>query len=112
MNIKVLEGNKKVILDLILQFWFRSAYFRSSRDVFSNPVIHLRLSVLSKQLTAKSSQYFSQNALFDRDLDAPSLSFFVAVNVDVTLYRKCSFPLRMSSVNVTKTIVSCGFGHI
>ena len=30
------------------------------------------------------------------------------------LYLHCtkSFPLRISSVNVTKSAVSCGFGHI
>ena len=30
----------------------------------------------------------------------------------LTLHKKCSFPLRISSVNVTKPAVSCGFGHI
>ena len=29
-----------------------------------------------------------------------------------TLRKKWSFPLRVSSVNVTKSAVSCGFGHI
>ena len=28
------------------------------------------------------------------------------------LHKKRSFPLRISSVNVTKSAVSCGFGHI
>ena len=30
----------------------------------------------------------------------------------LTLHKKLSFPLRISSVNVTKSAVSCGFGHI
>ena len=30
----------------------------------------------------------------------------------ITLHKKWSFPLRISSVNVTKSSVSCGFGHI
>ena len=30
----------------------------------------------------------------------------------VSLYKKWSFPFRISSVNVTKSAVSCGFGHI
>ena len=30
----------------------------------------------------------------------------------VTLNKKWSFPLRISSVNVTKSAGSCGFGHI
>ena len=29
-----------------------------------------------------------------------------------TLHKKWSFPLRISSVNVSKSAVSCGFGHI
>ena len=29
-----------------------------------------------------------------------------------TRHKKCSFPLRISSVNVTNSAVSCGFGHI
>ena len=29
-----------------------------------------------------------------------------------TMHKKWSFPLRISSVNVTKSAVSCGFGHI
>ena len=29
-----------------------------------------------------------------------------------TTYKQCSFPLRISSVNMTKSAVSCGFGHI
>ena len=28
------------------------------------------------------------------------------------LHKKWSFPLRISSVNVTKSTVSCGFGHV
>ena len=32
--------------------------------------------------------------------------------VMLTLYRKWSSSLRISSVNVTKSAVSCGFGHI
>ena len=29
-----------------------------------------------------------------------------------SLHKKCSFPLRISSANVTKTTGNCGFGHI
>ena len=31
---------------------------------------------------------------------------------DYTLQKKWSFPLRISSVNMTQFAVSCGFGHI
>ena len=30
----------------------------------------------------------------------------------ITLHKKWSFPLRISSVNVTKSAGNCGFGHI
>ena len=32
--------------------------------------------------------------------------------LSMTLHKKWHFPLRISSVNVTKSAVSCGFGHI
>ena len=30
----------------------------------------------------------------------------------ISLYKKWSFPLRIASVNVTKSAGNCGFGHI
>ena len=36
----------------------------------------------------------------------------VYVSRHVTLHKKWSFPLKISSVNVTKSAISCGFGHI
>ena len=33
-------------------------------------------------------------------------------NETVLLHKKWSFPLRISSINVTQSAVSCGFGHI
>ena len=33
-------------------------------------------------------------------------------NEDEKLHKKWSFPLRISPINVTKSTVSCGFGHI
>ena len=35
-----------------------------------------------------------------------------ALKLKIALHRKWSFPLRISSVNVTKSAGSCGFGHI
>ena len=32
--------------------------------------------------------------------------------VETPLHKKWSFPLRISSVNVTKSAANCGFGHI
>ena len=33
-------------------------------------------------------------------------------NSSLPLYKKKSFPLRISSVNVTRSTTNCGFGHI
>ena len=37
---------------------------------------------------------------------------FVDLIMDLPLHKVSSFPLRISAVNVTKSAVSCGFGHI
>ena len=36
----------------------------------------------------------------------------LASNLNLSLHKIWSFPLRISSVNVTKSAFSCGFGHI
>ena len=40
----------------------------------------------------------------------------VVLNLKILISKHCtkngSFPLRISSINVTKSAVSCGFGHI
>ena len=42
-----------------------------------------------------------------------NLNKFLAIDFnEQTLHKKRNFPLRISSVNVTKSAVSCGFGHI
>ena len=39
-------------------------------------------------------------------------SSFFRPELYLTLDKKWSFPLKISSVNVTKSAVSCGIGHI
>ena len=48
-----------------------------------------------------------------RDYIAARGAALAASNVsdDAALHKKWSFLLRISSVNVTKSAVSCGFGH-
>ena len=42
-----------------------------------------------------------------------NLNKFVTIDFNKrTLHKKWSFPLRISSINVTKSAVSCGFGYI
>ena len=40
------------------------------------------------------------------------LNFVNYIGFGVDSAQKLSFLLRISSVNVTKSVVSCGFGHI
>ena len=49
------------------------------------------------------------NTLLNSTCYTPDKSIFSLLH---TLHQKGSFPLRISSVNVTKSVVSCGFGHI
>ena len=48
---------------------------------------------------------------FAKDITQQSSKLFTAF-LDVALHKKWSFPLRISSVNVTKSEISYGFGHI
>ena len=38
--------------------------------------------------------------------------FFILNLLNDALHKKWSFPLKISSVNVTKSAGNCGFGHI
>ena len=49
--------------------------------------------------------------LFATQIDR-QYSNYVARKSDPALHQKWSFPLRISSVIVTKSAVSCRFGHI
>ena len=48
----------------------------------------------------------------DRKLCVPVVILSTQDNTKLPLYKKWSFPLRISSVNVTKSTVSCWFGPI
>ena len=42
-----------------------------------------------------------------------NLNKFLIIDFNKEIWhKKLSFPLRISSINVTKAAVSCGFGHI
>ena len=43
---------------------------------------------------------------------AELIEFQKTINIFAALHKKGSFPLRISLVNVTKSSVSSGFGHI
>ena len=85
------------------------------KDVFQN------LSLFVKDWFAKLSffsyRFINQNVMVD-----PSVYFIFAQSISlserqqftctISLHTKWSFPLRISPVNVTKSAVSCEFGHI
>ena len=57
--------------------------------------------------------------LYFQTIEKPSVFFFVIVELKSkllstlhTLHKKWSFPLRISSANVTRSAVSCGFGRM
>ena len=62
---------------------------------------------LSTNLILKSSTYFLYNIVNNRDRMALPLH-----NLVMALHKKWSFPLKISSVNVTKSTGRCGFGQI
>ena len=37
---------------------------------------------------------------------------FTSKKFEVSVHKKLSFPFSISSTNVTKSVVSCGLGHI
>ena len=62
--------------------------------------------------------FFEEIQWFCQDFKSENLYFLnvyfvhAARILDLSLHQKWSFSLRISSVNVTKFEVSCGFGHI
>ena len=51
------------------------------------------------------------NATLIKGLMVKRIFLFLSYGLSYTVQKK-SFPLRIFSVNVTKSAVSCGFGHI
>ena len=49
---------------------------------------------------------------FRKTFLSPNFTLFVSIQGAQTLQKKWSFPLRISSVNATKSAGNCGFGHI
>ena len=60
-------------------------------------MFHVQVNINCKKFNVTATQIVSQ---------------FTSLYMPETLHQKLSFPLRISSVNVTKSAVSCGFGHI
>ena len=53
----------------------------------------------------------NKNSKFESETTTVGLFLGCYLSVN-TLHKKWSFPLRISLVNVTKSVVSCGLGHI
>ena len=67
----------------------------------------LRAIVQLNSFIPKMKQHISINYMLLHPLISVS-----SKNIVNSLHKKWSFPLRISSVNVTKTTISCGFSHI
>ena len=65
----------------------------------------LRLRFLFRSFSFKGS-FIVTRRIYDSDMSEMGFA------MQFTLHKKWSFPLRISSVNVTKSAVSFGFGHI
>ena len=73
----------------------------------------LRIPILKnicERLFLKSAFFRSETTILERISD--QYSHFILPCNPITLHKKWNFPLRISLVNVTKSAVSCGFGHI
>ena len=57
------------------------------------------------EMPKKDVDIWVYHILLARDIDRDT-------KLKLTLHKKWSFPLRISSVNVTKSAISCGFGYI
>ena len=111
-------------LDLIKQKGFYTYEFMSDFEKFKEELRskeNLYSSSTSKKISEKEYEHvlkvwnkFEMKAMSDyHDL---YLKCDVLLLPDVfqkfTLHKKCSFSIRISSVNVTKSAGSCGFDHI
>ena len=77
--------------------FFSKSFNKTRREIFqdmTSPVVY------SSSRCASKSIYYAKTTTCFTD---PLLH---------SLHKKWSFPLRISTVNVTKSAVSCGFGHI
>ena len=126
----LIENESK--LDIIL-FWKKSIKSLKRMEVLCKPCCHLLLhktilenSTIYRNISMWNNfpkQYHTLNLVFGF-LQSPNISNILYKSImmikafrclpksEAALHKKWSFPLRMSSVNVTKSAVSCGFGHI
>ena len=65
---------------------------------------------LSTSATKRNVDVYESNEILNDK--AFEISTENQVNTYIKLHKKWSFSLRISSVNVTKSTVNCGFGHI
>ena len=84
-----------------LNWWYHQTGLWFSCDRFE----HLRKQCYS-QYQSPSNLFHQQTTSVDIPVTGTMLPIILA------LHKKWSFPLRISSVNVTKSPVSCRFGHI
>ena len=85
-----------------------------------NSFCNNQCSLVDTNISLPSIIYFSEHRLSKINFTADDICKIIRLfepnkvhNHDkITLHKKWSFPLRISTVNVTKSEVSCGFGHL
>ena len=64
------------------------------------------------QCTCHKSKTIDNKDILDRRLALWRSKKGLVIQIQLTLHKKWSFPIRISTVNVTKSAVNRGFGHI
>ena len=64
------------------------------------------------QCTCHKSKTIDNKDILERRLALWRSKKGLVIQIQLTLHKKWSFPIRISSVNVTKSAVSCWFGYI
>ena len=64
------------------------------------------------QCTCHKSKTIDNKDILERRLALWRSKKGLVIQIQLTLHKKWSFPIRISTVNVTKSAVSCWFGYI
>ena len=92
----------------------------SAIDLWNNNLLYRDVSLkmfmilpnLLLQCTCHKSKTIDNKDTLERRLALWRSKKGLVIQIQLTLHKKWSFPIRISTVNVTKSAVSCWFGYI
>ena len=115
-------------------FMVLSQNLNKAEEMIHIPELNLLKHMLSQEIKTEKTHWTSNLKAFEQDdnqlrmyglklipaIRTLAFYFFISLNdfripgilKNTTLYKKCSFPLRISSVNGTRSAVSFRFSHI